>query len=600
MSSCDSVSDRGGKAEPAPGPWREAAVLGGLWAAVEIAAGSFLHNLRVPFAGMLLAATGVVLLVAGHRRWGGRGLMWRAAAVCALVKSMSPSAVILGPMIGIAVEGFLVEGAVRIAGRRRAAYWIGGALAVLSSLVQKIVILIITYGWDIVRLYEEAYRYAARQFGFEGDGGLSVLIGLAVVAAAIGVGAAEAGYRVGGASRPRARPAAPPHPAVARSAAAFPAAAIARTLASLALVVAGFVLVAQTPLWLAASIVALVITLVTRTMPSVGRRVIRLRLWVELGVVMLASGWLLGAVRGDWSAGLRAGAAMVTRAAWMLVGFGVLGVALKDARLDAWLRGGRLRTLFETVDAAVSALPVFAAAVADRRSRWRQPRAALLEILRVADDLIGGQATRTAPRVVLLTGYRGAGKTTLLAELVATARARGYTVAGTLQHAVLRGGERCGYDVEDVGTARRTILCRVTLPEGLRAAAQVGRFAFSARGIAFGRRALRRALVADLIVVDEIGLAETAGGGWAPLLDLVMSAPRSAVICAVRHEVVDAVSARWCAGPPQVVDVRRADADRLLDDLAIDARLTSPSPSPTATSPSRQSARARRSPASAS
>jgi hypothetical protein len=31
--------------------WLKAAVLGGLWASVEIIIGSFFHNLRLPFAG---------------------------------------------------------------------------------------------------------------------------------------------------------------------------------------------------------------------------------------------------------------------------------------------------------------------------------------------------------------------------------------------------------------------------------------------------------------------------------------------------------------------------------------------------------------------
>src|SRR5512137_442670 len=89
--------------------WQRAAVLGSLWAAVEIVVGSFLHNLGVPFAGTVLAAFGVMVMTAGHRASPERGLIWRTALVCALMKSVSPSAVILGPMIGILMEGVLLE-----------------------------------------------------------------------------------------------------------------------------------------------------------------------------------------------------------------------------------------------------------------------------------------------------------------------------------------------------------------------------------------------------------------------------------------------------------------------------------------------------------
>ena len=34
--------------------WIKASVLAGLWAGVEIIAGSFLHNLRIPFSGTFL------------------------------------------------------------------------------------------------------------------------------------------------------------------------------------------------------------------------------------------------------------------------------------------------------------------------------------------------------------------------------------------------------------------------------------------------------------------------------------------------------------------------------------------------------------------
>ena len=44
--------------------WMKAAIVGGLWAAVEIILGSFLHNLRIPFSGTFLTIQGVILLIA--------------------------------------------------------------------------------------------------------------------------------------------------------------------------------------------------------------------------------------------------------------------------------------------------------------------------------------------------------------------------------------------------------------------------------------------------------------------------------------------------------------------------------------------------------
>ncbi len=140
--------------------WQRAAIYGSLWAAVEIVVGSFLHNLRVPLAGSLLAAVGVMLMTAGHRAFPERGLIWRAALVCALMKSVSPSAVILGPMVGILMEGVLLEAVVRLFRGRAAGYLIGGALAVSWAMAQRVLNAVISFGTDVVRLYVDAYSFA--------------------------------------------------------------------------------------------------------------------------------------------------------------------------------------------------------------------------------------------------------------------------------------------------------------------------------------------------------------------------------------------------------------------------------------------------------
>ena len=150
--------------------WRRAAIYGSLWAASEIVVGSFLHNLRIPFAGSLLAAFGVLVMTVGHRAHPERGLIWRSAVVCALMKSISPSAVILGPMIGIVVEGLLLEACVRVTAGRAVGYLAGGALAVSWALVQRVLNALIAFGPDVVRLYVEAYAYASRTLGISSFG----------------------------------------------------------------------------------------------------------------------------------------------------------------------------------------------------------------------------------------------------------------------------------------------------------------------------------------------------------------------------------------------------------------------------------------------
>ena len=137
--------------------WLKAAVVGSLWASFEIIIGSFLHNLRFPFAGTILSFASVALVIAFLQVWDNKGLIWRAGLIAALLKSMSPSAIILGPMIGIFSEALILEFVIMLFGRNLLGYLLGGALAVLSALMHKLVSLLVTYGFDLVIIVDQLY-----------------------------------------------------------------------------------------------------------------------------------------------------------------------------------------------------------------------------------------------------------------------------------------------------------------------------------------------------------------------------------------------------------------------------------------------------------
>ena len=191
-----------GTASPEKNPaiddlWLKAAVAGGLWAAVEIILGSFLHNLRVPMAGSILASFGILLMTAFFQIWPERGLIWRAGLICALMKSISPSAVILGPMTGIMLEALLLEGGIRLLGRNPAGYLAGGALALLSALMHKIVSLTLIYGFNIITIYLNLFYFASAQINIPEVDPWQLIIILGGLYLFFGSLAAFAGYVIG-------------------------------------------------------------------------------------------------------------------------------------------------------------------------------------------------------------------------------------------------------------------------------------------------------------------------------------------------------------------------------------------------------------------
>lgn len=177
--------------------WLKAALVGGLWASIEIVIGSFLHNLRIPFAGSILAAQGTILLIAYFQVWPQKGLIWRAGLICALMKSASPSSVILGPMIGILLEAIIIELSVLFLGKNLLAYIAGGALSVLSALVHKIAGLLILYGSDIIVLYLKLYDFALDQVQIRNNDPVYLLLILVALYSVIGAMTAVAGYKIG-------------------------------------------------------------------------------------------------------------------------------------------------------------------------------------------------------------------------------------------------------------------------------------------------------------------------------------------------------------------------------------------------------------------
>lgn len=177
--------------------WIKASVLAGLWAGVEIIAGSFLHNLKIPFSGTFLTLISIIIVIGFFQIWPKYGIIWRAGLITALMKSISPSSVILGPMIAIALEGFIMEFAIRISGKNIMGYLTAGILTMLGILVHKVVRLYLLYGWDIFIIYEEMYNFATRSLDFLYTQPLRAVLILLIIYSMLGAFAAFLGYKLG-------------------------------------------------------------------------------------------------------------------------------------------------------------------------------------------------------------------------------------------------------------------------------------------------------------------------------------------------------------------------------------------------------------------
>ena len=148
-------------AKPLSQTWLKASVIGSIWASIEIILGSFLHNLKIPLSGMVLSFISVWLLISFLQVWKENGIIWRAGLMCALMKSISPTAFIIGPMFGIFTEAVLLELFIFFFGKYLLGYMIGGAFAVLSTIIHKRVSLLILYGCDFTKILSDLYGFCS-------------------------------------------------------------------------------------------------------------------------------------------------------------------------------------------------------------------------------------------------------------------------------------------------------------------------------------------------------------------------------------------------------------------------------------------------------
>lgn len=182
--------------------WASAAVLGALWGAVEVTLGGFLHTLRLPLLGALLAAAEAGFLAAAHELEPRRGFVLATATVAALVKGLAPMGALFGPLVAILAEGALVELAFLLLPNRWLAAAVGGALGTCWAIAQMILMQVILMGWAVLRLYEALLRAAGKVVGLTGSV-TAVALALGVL---VGLGAAAGiwGVRIGRLARARA------------------------------------------------------------------------------------------------------------------------------------------------------------------------------------------------------------------------------------------------------------------------------------------------------------------------------------------------------------------------------------------------------------
>ncbi len=556
--------------------WLKASVLGCLWASSEILLGSFLHNLRIPFSGNILTAIGVVLLISVSYIWNEKGLFWRSGLVCALMKAISPSAVIWGPMIAIFSEALLMEFSVRVFGRNYFGFAVAGMLAMSWNLFHKIINFIIFYGFDIVRLFENITIYALKQLDIQSQNVWLPILFLWGLYLIFGLIAAFTGVYIG--KKVKNKPSEIEGISFKKVAAIqakkgtikFPYSIF--WLITNVVGIIGFLFLINMANWIYWTVfgTALLVTWAIRYHKAL-KTLQKPKFWISFVVITMLSSYIFSKFqnfdKGVWD-GLYIGLQMNFRAAIMVIGFTVIGKEFSNPQIGKFLQKTNFRQLFLSLEVAFETLPFVMANLPSFKDFFKQPVSIIYKMISQAEFWLGKITVRLAdkPMIYIITGSSGDGKTSVLKDLIDALKTKNIKVSGFISPAVVADNKRIGYDLLDLSNGKNTELSR---GYELHDSVKIGKFHFCKMGVEFGNNALQLDNTKDsqLICVDEVGPWEMDDKGWASGLNNLLMNSKTPMIWVVRQSLVDEVIENWNLKKNKIFDVNNTNKELLIDEV---------------------------------
>jgi nucleoside-triphosphatase THEP1 len=546
--------------------WIKSAIAGTIWAASEIVLGSFLHNLRMPFSGNILTAIGIIILISISYIWNDRGLFWRAGLICAIMKTMSPSAVIFGPMIAIFAESMLLELSVRILGRTYPGYIIGAMIAMSWNLFHKIISYIISYGSNIVEVYTRLLNMAQKQLNIQTDIVWMPIIILLIVYALFGLFAGVIGIMVG--RRMLKQPAATERISNNVKPKTFNIPkkefdySLIWLMTDIILIIGSFILLNYTS-WIVWSIaVTGIIILWSFRYKNSLRRISKPKFWIFFVIITLLTALVFSRTENgdlDILSGLLTGIQMNFRAALIIVGFSVLGTELYNPKIRDFFSRTSFRHLPLAMELAVKSLPDFIASLPDFKSLAKNPVSLFYNVISHASSRLSEiKDKRFTQRIFMISGSKSEGKTTFIKNLTNELKKQNISVGGIFAEKIMKENNTTGYDLIDIETGRREIFLR---QDEERWVEKIGKYHINPEGLKFGRSVLDPANLKDkkVVVIDEVGMLELYDKGWAGCFQKLIMLSMNHLLITVRDTYVNEVIKMWKLKDPVIFKVSHDD-----------------------------------------
>ena len=539
--------------------WLKAAVIGSIWASFEIIFGGFFHSLRLPFAGTFLTFSSIILLIAFSYKWQDKNLFFKAGIIASLMRSLMPTSIILGPLIGILVEAALFQLSINLFGRNFFSYTTAGILAMFSAIIHKIVSIILIYGFDIVKILENLYYVFLHTTHLELPlNQLFILIGITYVV--LGLAAAFTGQLVG----KKILHANDNEPLTTgqwqfkNDLFDIDKFRYQTKYLFIHLIILVLFLIGLERYLLSYIIIPIVIYLgfIFKRYGKSLRRLAKPLFWLQLIVIVLMAVWLWH----DKIEGLLVGIKMILRAILVVSSFTAISVELKNPLVKALLYKKGYSQLYATLGLATSAVPYILKHISTDRKMLLKPLKILQKAIGLSDTLLQEFKRQIFQhnKIFVISGETRSGKTTFLKQIINDLKQANpqLKIGGIIAHGTDYRGERFGFSIENIITGEKQYLC--SREKAHDDDLKTGRFYFSKTGFEFGNNAILDELEnMDILVIDEVGYLEIKGQGWFEVIEKAMNKPGLDMIFVVRKRILEDVLNLWQNKHFIVVDITK-------------------------------------------
>ena len=548
--------------------WYKAAALGSIWASFEIVLGSFLHNIRFPLSGTILATFTVILLITFAQLWNEKGLFIRAGLIAALMKSISPSAILLGPMTGMFLEALLIEIGIFLLGRNILGYLFSGILALYSVLIHKVATLLILYGLDIVKISENLYFFTTKQLNINDLEFHKALLLLSLVYVFLGISAAIIGYFTGKAAQKQSKK--NDKLSFKGFKNDFLQISTSQKFSIYFLFIHIFTIIGifavLNYLNLFFSLIISIIYLIFSGIryKTVFKHFKKTGFWIQILLILIISVLFYSGVQNISlfnKEGLIVGVSMILRMFVLVVGFASISVELRNPFVRAILFRNGFGNLYHSLGLAFSVLPAIMQQTTNPKEIVKYPKRTIVSMVRNANYIYERFIENIEQRkIIVVTGKKGSGKSTYLSDMTKKFAKKNISVGGFIAKGHLQNSVRSGFTIIDIHSQKEMELCSTKKIGDVK----IGKFYFNQKALDFGKEITSDKYIKSdkYVVIDEIGPLELKNQGWSEVIERLFENKDLVQIWAVRQNSLKNVLRKFAISEAKILNV-----DATLPDL---------------------------------